>query len=186
MGLLPVAAQRPLPRELREPSQNLAPFVTTPQPVVERMLELAAIKPGEIVYDLGCGDGRILIAAAQKYHARGVGIEISNRLVQTASDMVRRVSLQDLVTIRQGHLLDVNFSDADVVMIYLETASNEMLRPNLEKYLKTGARVVSHDFEVRGWKPVKVDKLQAFHRNHLIYLYEAPVSFKKKGNDKPR
>src|SRR3954452_2193666 len=107
LGVLPAAAQRPYSRDLREPSENLAPFVGTPQPVVDRMLELAAIKPGEIVYDLGCGDGRILIAAAQKYHARGVGIEISNRLVQTASDMVRRVSLQDLVTIRQGHLLDV-------------------------------------------------------------------------------
>jgi len=148
------------------------------------MLELAAIKPGEIVYDLGCGDGRILIAAAQKYHAKGVGIEISNRLVAAASDMVRRYTLQDLVTIRQGHLLNVDFSDADVVMIYLETASNEMLRPNLEKYLKPGARVVSHDFEVRGWKAVTVDKLQAFHRNHLIYLYEAPASFRKKSNQR--
>src|SRR3954469_23814654 len=123
LALLPAAAQRPFSRDLREPSQNLAPFVGTPQPVVDKMLELANIRPGEVVYDLGCGDGRILIAAARKYHARGIGIELSNRLVETANTMVQHAGLVDLITIRQGHLLNVNFSDADVVMIYLETAS---------------------------------------------------------------
>jgi len=150
------------------------------------MLELANIRPGEVVYDLGCGDGRILIAAARKYHARGVGIELSNRLVETANTMVQHAGLLDLITIRQGHLLNVNFSDADVVMIYLETASNELLRPNLEKYLKNGARVVSHDFEVRGWKPANVERMQAFNRNHLIYLYEIPTSIKQRKTEQAR
>lgn len=180
LGLLPAAAQKPFSRDLRERSESLAPYVTSPQPIVDRMLEMAAVKPGEIVYDLGCGDGRILITAAQKYKARGVGIELSEKLVFMTTDIVRRLALQDLITIRQGHLLKVDLSDADVVTLYLETASNEMIRPNLEKYLKSGARVVSHDFEVRGWKPVRVDRMEAFSRHHQIFLYQIPASFKRK------
>lgn len=173
LGVL-AAAQPPRPRELRQEAHNLAPFVASPQPIVDKMLDIAGVRPGEVVYDLGCGDGRILITAAQRYKAKGVGIEISNRLVRMTTDTVRRLNLQDQVTVRQGHLLDANLSDADVVMIYLETGSNELLKPNLEKYLKPGARVVSHDFEVRGWKPSKVEKINAFNRNHTIYLYEMP------------
>jgi len=142
------------------------------------MLDMAAVKPGEVVYDLGCGDGRILIAAAQKYRARAVGVELSGRLYQLTLDLVRRLNLSDQITVLHGNLMDVNFSDADVVTLYLETGSNNTLRPKLEKFLRSGARVVSHDFEVRGWKPVQVDKVQAFNRNHLIYLYQIPASLK--------
>ena len=180
LGLLPAAAQPPRPRELRsEGNQNLAPFVASPQPIVDKMLEIASVKAGETVYDLGCGDGRILIAAAQRYKAKGVGVEISERLVKSTTDNIRRMNLQDMITIRHGHLLEVDLSDADVVMIYLETGSNELLKPNLEKFLKAGSRVVSHDFEVRGWKPAKVEKIQAFNRHHTIYLYELPAAVKK-------
>jgi cyclopropane fatty-acyl-phospholipid synthase-like methyltransferase len=152
----------------------MAPFVASPQPIVDKMLDIASIRPGETVYDLGCGDGRILITAAQRHQAKGVGIEISERLVRMTKETVRRLNLEDQITIRQGHLLDADLTDADVVMIYLETGSNELLKPNLEKYLKPGSRVVSHDFEVRGWKPAKVEKINAFNRNHTIYLYEIP------------
>ena len=180
LGLLPAAAQPPRPRELRsEGNQNLAPFVATPQPIVDKMLEIASVKAGEVVYDLGCGDGRILIAAVQRYKAKGVGVEISERLVRTTTENIRRMNLQDRITIRHGHLLDVDLSDADVVMIYLDTGSNELLKPNLEKFLKPGSRVVSHDFEVRGWKAARVEKINAFNRNHTIYLYELPASMKK-------
>ena len=179
LGMLPAAAQPPRPRELRQESKNLAPFVATPQPIVEKMLEMASIKPGETVYDLGCGDGRILIAAAQQYKAKGVGVEISERLVKSTNETVQRMQLQDKITVRQGHLLDVNLSDADVVMIYLETGSNDLLKPNLEKYLKPGSRVVSHDFEIRGWKASKIEKIHAFNRHHTIYLYEMPGAMKK-------
>jgi len=174
LGSLPAFAQKPLAQPLREQSQSLAPFVTSPQPIVDHMLEMVGLKPGELVYDLGCGDGRILITAAQKYKARGIGVEISPKLVATAISSVMRLGLQDLVSIRQVHLLDVNFSDADVVTLYLETSSNEMIRPNLEKYLRPGSRVVSHDFEIRGWKATRVDKMQAFNRNHQIFLYDIP------------
>lgn len=181
LGIVPVAGQKPLARDLREHSQSMAPYVTSPQPIVDRMLEMAAVKPGEIVYDLGCGDGRILITAVRKYRARGIGVELSARLVAMTTDLVKRQNLEDQISIRHAHMLDVNLTDADVVFIYLETSSNEMLRPNLEKYLKPGSRVVSHDFEVRGWRAAKIDKMEAYNRKHLIYLYQLPDSLSKKG-----
>jgi protein-L-isoaspartate O-methyltransferase len=176
LGLLPAAAQQqPLPRELRDQSQNLAPFVASPQPIVDRMLELGAPKPGETVLDLGCGDGRVLITAAQRYKAKGVGVELSANLVRMTNDQLKKLNLEDQVTIKQGSLLDANVAPADVVILYLDTGANEMLRPKLEKQLKAGARVVSHDFEVRGWKPAKVEKMKAYNRTHTIFLYQMPV-----------
>jgi len=180
VGLVPAAAQRPaLLRDLRDHSKNLAPFVASPQPIVDRMLDLADVKPDDTVYDLGCGDGRILITAAQRYKAKAVGIELSDRLVQSVNDAIKRQNLQDRVTVIQGHLLDANLTDASVVTLYLDTGSNDLLRPNLEKYLHAGARVVSHDFEVPGWKAVKVDKIESYNRKHTIYLYQIPQSLKK-------
>jgi SAM-dependent methyltransferase len=179
LGLAPLAAQTAGPRGLRDKSKNLAPFVASPQPIVDRMLDLASIKPGETVYDLGCGDGRILITAAHRYGAKGVGIELSEKLVQSATDAIRRQNLQDQVKVMHGHLLEADLTGADVVTLYLDTGSNDLLRPNLEKYLKQGARVVSHDFEMRGWSPVKVDKIYVYNRNHTIYLYQVPTSLKK-------
>jgi protein-L-isoaspartate O-methyltransferase len=175
LGLLPVAGQTPLPRELRDQSQNLAPFIASPQPIVDRMLDLAAIKPGEIIFDLGCGDGRVLITAAQRYKAKGVGVELSANLVRMTNDQLRRLNLENTVTIRQGSLLDMDLQPADIVILYLDTGANDMLRPKLEKQLKAGSRVISHDFEVRGWKPAKVEKMKAYNRTHTIFLYYMPV-----------
>lgn len=182
--VIPAMAQRPSGRELRDPAQSLAPYVTSPQPIVDRMLDLASVKPGEIVYDLGCGDGRILITAVQRFRARGVGVELSERLVRLTNESVRRLNLQDSVQVTQGHLLQVDLSDADVVTIYLDHGSNDLLRPNLEKFLKPGARVVSHDFEVRGWKPSKVEKIHAYNRDHMIFLYELPGAVKQQPGKK--
>lgn len=179
LGLLPATAQRPFGREIRDRSKNLAPYVASPQPIVDRMLDLAGVKQGETVYDLGCGDGRILFTAVQRFRAKAVGVELSEKLVTSINERIHHQNMQDQIKVIQGHLLDANLSDADVVTLYLDTGSNDMLRPNLEKYLKPGARVVSHDFEIRGWKPVKVDKMQFFNRNHTIYVYEVPSSIKK-------
>lgn len=154
------------------PRHNLAPYVPSPQSVVEKMLEVAQVKPGELVYDLGSGDGRVLITAAQKYQARGVGVEISEKAVKTSLQRIKELRLEDRVKIIHGHLLDVDLSEADVVTIYLLTKSNELLRPNLEKYLKRGARVVSHDYEIRGWKPLRVEEVEAHKRMHRLFLYE--------------
>ncbi len=152
---------------------KLAPYVASPYHVVERMLELAKIKPGDKVYDLGCGDGRILISAVQLYKAQAVGVEISDKLANETEARIHRLGLDGQAKVIHGDLLDVDFSDADVVTIYLLTASNEQIRPRLEKYLKPGARVVSHDFAVPGWKPKWVDKSEGDNR-HLIYVYVMP------------
>ena len=154
------------------PADNLAPYIPSPQIVVDRMLELARIKPGETVYDLGSGDGRILITAAQKFRAKAVGIEMSPDLCKSTMAKVDRLGLQDLVKVMQANLLKVDLSPANVVTIYLLTSSNMRLRPNLEKYLRPGARVVSNDFEIRGWRPREVVNLRVEGMEHTIYLYE--------------
>src|SRR5580658_4200238 len=154
-------------------ANKLSPYVASPTRVVDRMLEMATIKPGETVYDLGCGDGRILITAVERYKARAVGVEISPKLVAKATSAIDRAGVAGQARVMQGDLLEVDLTGADVVTIYLATQLNERLRPRLEKYLKPGARVVSHDYAVPGWKPTKVDKTDG-SRSHLIYLYEMP------------
>ncbi len=153
-------------------SQNLAPFVPSPQEVVERMLEASRLRDGETLYDLGSGDGRIVITAAQKFRAKAVGVELSPDLCKQALSQVKTLGLANRVTILQADLLSVDLRPADVVTIYLLTSSNDRLKPNLEKELRTGARVVSHDFKIRGWTPESVEHVQAGSRVHTIYVYE--------------
>lgn len=167
LACVPALAQSP------RYTNKLSPYVASPVRVVDRMLEIAKIKPGETLYDLGCGDGRILIAAVQKYQVKAVGVEISPKLVARATSSIERAGLEDRARVIQGDLLDVDLTGADVVTIYLGTPLNAKLRPRLEKYLKPGARVVSHDYQVPGWKPTKVDKTED-GQGHLIYLYEMP------------
>jgi predicted RNA methylase len=159
-------------------SNKLAPYVSSPQRAVDRMLEMAAVKPGELVYDLGCGDGRVLITAVQKFKAKAVGIEISDKLVRRASERVASLGLQNQAKVVKGDLRQVDFSNADVVVMYLLTDSNEEIRPRLEKLLKPGARVVSYSYAVPGWKPVRVDKTDE-HYGHSIFLYEMPPTPQK-------
>ncbi len=162
----------PAAAEQRFEPQSLAPYIPTPQVIVEKMLEAAQIKPGETVYDLGSGDGRIVITAAKRYGAKAVGVELSEELHRSTAERVRQMGLTEKVKLIHGNLLDVDLSDADVVTIYLLTSSNDRLRPNLEKYLKPGARVVSNDFEIRGWKAREVVKIAAGSTTHSIYVYE--------------
>ena len=164
-------------RVVPKPNQ-LAPFVPSPQNVVERMLQAARVKAGEVVYDLGSGDGRVLITAAQSFGAKAVGIELSPKEVQTSQERIKALKLDDKIRVIEGDLLKVDLSEADVVTIYLLTKSNEMLRPNLEKYLKPGARVVSHDYEIRGWVANRVEEAEAHKRIHRLYVYEMPPTRK--------
>src|SRR5580658_2983893 len=150
---------------------TLAPVYPTPETVVDQMLTIAQVRPGEMVYDLGCGDGRIVIAAAQKYKARAVGIEIRRDIYERTLRKVALLGLSDQVQIVQRNALRFDLSPADVVTLYLLTSSNERLKPILAKDLKPSARVVSHDFEIRGWKPVTVNKMAVDGRPHMIYLY---------------
>jgi protein-L-isoaspartate O-methyltransferase len=160
-------------------SNSLAPYVVSPQQIVDRMLELADLKPGETVYDLGSGDGRILVTAVQRFRAKAVGIEISDALVESTNDRIQKLGLQSDARVVHADFLTVDLSPADVVTMYLATDTNEMVRPNLEKYLKRGARVVSHDYAVPGWKAKMVDKDMKEARGHIIYLYEMPPVRKK-------
>jgi cyclopropane fatty-acyl-phospholipid synthase-like methyltransferase len=164
---LPVGAQDP------RYTNKLAPYVNSPARVVDRMLQLAHPRPGDTLYDLGCGDGGILISAVEKYKVKAVGVEISPKIVAAATARIAKAGLQDQARVIQGDLLEVDFSGADVVAIYLNTKLNEELRPRLEKFLKPGARVVSHDYEIPGWKASKIEKTAGEH-GHMIYLYEMP------------
>jgi protein-L-isoaspartate O-methyltransferase len=155
-------------------AKSLAPYVPSPQPIVERMLELAEVEPGETVYDLGSGDGRILITAASKYKAKAVGVELDENLVKAAEDNIKREGLAENAKVIHGNMLEVDVSPANVVIIYLLTLSNDKLRPVLEKQLKPGTRVVSHNFKVPGWSPAREETVISRGRSHHIYVYEIP------------
>jgi ubiquinone/menaquinone biosynthesis C-methylase UbiE len=170
LSLLNFAAPAAHAQRFTDPD-TLAPSFPTPQVVVEHMLSIAQVKPGELVYDLGCGDGRIVITAAQKFKARAVGIEIRRDIYETTRGKVKSLGLLGQVRIVQGNALKYDLSPADVVTLYLLTSSNERLKPVLTRYLKPSARVVSHDFEIRGWKPDIVEKMMVEGRPHNIYLY---------------
>lgn len=160
---------------------NLAPYVNSPEHAVDKMLQMANLKSGETLYDLGCGDGRILIAAASRFQVNAVGIEISRHLVRKASENVKKAGLQDRVKVVHGNFMDTNLSRADVVTLYLATTANESLRPNLEKYLRPNTRVVSYDYPIPGWNPIDTSSTDGLHgATHTIYLYEVPRSIPRK------
>ena len=135
------------------------PFVPTPERVVAKMLELAKVGPGDVVYDLGSGDGRIVITAAKKHGARGVGIDIDPERVREARDNAKRAGVADRVEFREGDLFKASISEATVVTIYLLSGINMKLRPKLLAELKPGTRIVSHAFDMGDWKPVETHKV---------------------------
>lgn len=152
--------------------RSVAPYVPSPPMVVERMLAIADVKPKDVVYDLGSGDGRIVISAAQDLGARAVGVELNATLAEETSKRIKELGLDKRARIIQGDLHEVDLSEATVVTLYLLSASNLALKPIFEKQLKPGTRIVSHDFVIMGWTPVKTDTLQGPGRTHTIYLYE--------------
>ncbi len=150
--LLPLAlAQSPSPRQVRINT----PYVQTPRDVVLAMLKLADVRQTDVVYDLGCGDGRILIAAAQLYGARGVGIDINPARVAEAQSNAARSGLARRLLFRELDLFETDLSPATVVTLYLLPQANLELRPKLLRELKPGARIVSHAFDFGDWKPDK-------------------------------
>lgn len=152
---LPALAQAPPQR--RPDAPQLAPYVPTPQDVVDRMLELAGVKKGDVVYDLGCGDGRIPITAAQKFGARGVGVDIDPQRIAEANANAAKAGVTGLVTFKLQDAMTTDVSDATIVTLYLLSASNLRLRPILTRQLKPGARIVSHTFSMGDWQADKVD-----------------------------
>jgi precorrin-6B methylase 2 len=151
-------------------SKKIVPFVPTPQEVVDKMIELAGVKKGDVVYDLGSGDGRIVITAAKK-GARAVGFDVDGDLVKESRENIRKAGLEKLAEIKQQDILTVDLSPATVVTMYLLPDVNLKLKPNLLKQLKPGSRVVSHAFDMGDWKPDKTERVNG----RTIYLWTIPA-----------
>jgi precorrin-6B methylase 2 len=154
------------------PGESLAPYIPTPQAVVEKMLEAGHIKPGDVVDDRGAGDGRIIITAAKEYGAKAVGIELQKNLVDKVRERIKELGLEDKVTVIHDSFLHADLSPATVVTMYLLTSSNAKLRPILEKSLKPGTRVVSNQFPVKGWRPIAISHVKPGSMEYTIYVYE--------------
>jgi ribosomal protein L11 methylase PrmA len=153
-------------------SRSLAPYVPTPNDVVERMLQLARVGPRDVVYDLGCGDGRIVIAAAQKFGARGVGIDIDANLINQAEANAKAAGVERRVKFLVQDAMSVEVSDATVITLYLLSSSNVKLRPILTRQLRRGARIVSHSFAMGDWEPEVVDTFRdASGTSRTLYLW---------------
>ena len=151
------------------------PFVPTPHDIVMEMLKLAEVGPKDVVYDLGCGDGRIVVAAAKHFGAKAVGVDKDPRRVAESLENVKKNGVEHLVTIVQDDLFNVDLNPATVITMYLLPSVNNALRPRLEK-LKPGTRIVSHDFDIDGVRPKKVLRVRSdeSHREHTIYLWIIP------------
>lgn len=147
------------------------PYVPTPQTVVDEMLNLAAVTKNDVVYDLGCGDGRIVITAAKKHGARGVGVDIDPDRINEANANAKAAGVSDRVKFVQQDLFQTDFSEASVVTLYLLPDINIKLRPKLQSELKSGSRVVSHAFDMGDWKP---DKTISVDESRTIYLWVIP------------
>lgn len=163
LAVLPLTAQW-------EEQVGDVPYVPTPPEVVEAMLKLAGVKPGDIVYDLGCGDGRIVIAAAQKFQARGVGVDINPERIREASENAKNAGVTDRVRFVEKDLFEVEIKEATVVTLYLLSDVNLRLRPKLLKDLRPGSRIVSHAFDMGDWQPEK----QLEVNGRRIFLWTVP------------
>jgi hypothetical protein len=159
----------------RTDAEDLAPYVATPRPVLDAMLAMADVGPDDVVYDIGCGDGRIVIAAAERYGARGVGIDIDPERVRESRENASKAMVEHLVRFVGGDATKVDISPATVVTLYLLPESNALLRPKLERELAPGARVVSHNYVIPGWESRLADSAQIWDgldKEHAVYLYK--------------
>lgn len=154
------------------------PFVPTPVDVVDKMLELAEVKKGDVLYDLGSGDGRIVIRAAKNYRVRAVGIEMDRLLLAKARKDAKAAGVSHLVEFRAEDAMKTDLSKATVVTLYMLPWFNEAMKPSFKKHLKPGARIVAHDFGIEGWKPDKTIKLPDPEKKlgglvhyHTLYLW---------------
>ncbi len=145
--------------QAQTPPKLDVPYVPTPQEVVDKMLEMAKVKEGDMLYDLGCGDGRIVITAAKR-GARGVGIDLNPQRISEAKQNAKEAGVDDRVKFMVGDLFKADFAQADVVTLYLLPSVNRALRPQLWRQLKVGTRVVSHDFDMGPeWPPERTEKV---------------------------
>ena len=158
-----------------------APFITTPEEVVERMLALAGTGPGDFVVDLGSGDGRIVIAAARNFGARGLGVDIDSRLVTLSRENARRAGVAERVAFEERDVFRTDLSGATVVTLYLLPSLIDQLQPKLMEELRPGARIVTHAFPMTGWKPDRSERMRLSRRHEgqgdesTLYLWVVPA-----------
>ncbi len=164
------SALRPKPRAARALSK--IPFVPTPQPIVEKMLQLAAVKPDEVVYDLGAGDGRVVFTAVNKFSARGVAVELNPWRASLIREKVARLSLKEQIRVRQEDLFQTPLKNADVVTLYLLPEANRLLSKKMLVELPDNARVVAHDYPIPEWRPKEVLYTKYDGKIHTLYLYQ--------------
>jgi protein-L-isoaspartate O-methyltransferase len=156
------------------PSVILAPYLPTPDTIVERMLRLGHLKAGEKMCDLGSGDGRIVIAAAREYHANATGIELDDTLFRDSVERIRKLDLFSTAHIIHGDILKQRYSSYDLITVYMLPETNDLMQPILEREMKRGSRVVAHDFEFRNWRPTQIETVEddGTGRSHTLFLYE--------------
>jgi hypothetical protein len=150
------------------------PYVPTPEVVVAKMLEVAKVGPNDLLYDLGSGDGRIVVTAASKYGARGVGYDLNPKRIAESNENARQAGVAERVRFEQQDLFEADLSGATVVTLYLLPDVNLQLRPRLLSELKPGTRVVSHNYGMGDWKPVSVDELELNGVTHYVYYWVVP------------
>jgi tRNA G37 N-methylase Trm5 len=164
---------------VRAQEGKIVPYVPTPQEVVERMLSLAQVKKGDVVYDLGSGDGRIVVTAAKKYGVKAIGFEIDPERIKESHENIKKAGVENLVEIRQQDIRTVDLSGATVLTMYLLPEVNLMIRPNIWTQMKPGSRVVSHDFDMDDWKPLKTEHIKdGSSWDHTLYLWHVEAGKK--------
>ena len=169
-----LAVAHPGAQAKRPDAPQLAPYVPTPQEVVDRMLILAGVQKNDFVVDLGCGDGRIPVTAAKKYGARGLGVDIDPVRIAEANANAKAAGVTHLVEFKLQDAMKTDVSTATVVTTYLLSASNLKLRPILTGQLKPGSRIITHNFSMGDWAPEKYETFaDATGRSRTIYLYRA-------------
>ena len=171
------------PSVARAQEGKIVPYVPTPQEVVDRMLELAEVKKGDVVYDLGSGDGRIVVTAAKKYGVKAIGFEIDPERIKESTENIKKAGVGHLVEIRQQDIRTVDLSPASVLTMYLLPEVNLLIRPNISKQMKPGSRVVSHDFDMGDWKQLKQENMKdSSNWDHTLYLWHVPPGQKQAGH----
>jgi SAM-dependent methyltransferase len=158
----------------RPDAADLAPFVATPDVIVEKMLTMAGVDKDDIVYDIGCGDGRIVVTAAVKFGARGVGIDIDPERIREGRENARSAGVEGLVRFIEADATRTDISEATILALYLLPESNALLRPKLDRELKPGTPVVSHNYSIPGWEDKEVDSVRLNDgqgKEHVVFLY---------------
>jgi SAM-dependent methyltransferase len=159
-------------------SASVAPYVPTPQSLVNKMLELVEAGLGDVLYDLGCGDGRFLITAVDEFNVeKAVGYELNKHLYEVAEDNVAKSGLIDQIRIESGDFMEADFSDATIITLYLTTSGNAKLRPKFMEELKPGTRIISHDFPIMGWTLSTPDKEPLNIGTHKVFMYSVPEAY---------